>query len=83
MLRRALMPRARHAHSLHVVERRHRDGLWLPVALAVPGATGASAMQAYRRCLPRELWKALTLRARLQGKDEFAGLVPGNLLAAH
>ncbi len=84
MLHRVLARRPRAtARSLHVVERRHRDGVWLPVALAVRAKNAAAAVQAYRRCLPGELWHALTLRARLQANGEFAGLTPAGLLAAH
>ena len=80
MLGRALHRRPRDtANALHVVERRHRDGSWLPVALAVRAKNGAEAVHAYRSCLPRALWRALRLRARLQTRGEFAGAVRGSL----
>ncbi|MBA2291640.1 MAG: hypothetical protein H0W15_04195 [Gemmatimonadales bacterium] len=54
---------------LHVIERLHRDGMWLPVALGIRALDTADALAKYRSCLPPDVWPRVTFRARLQELD--------------
>lgn len=54
---------------LHVIERLHRDGMWLPVALGIRARNTDDALAAYRSCLPPGVWSRVTFRARLQNLD--------------
>ena len=63
----------------HVVERKHRDGSWLPVALGIRARSNADALRKYRRCIPTGVWRAVRFRARIQEQGE----LDGGLLRAH
>ncbi len=53
----------------HVVERLHRGGIWIPVALGIRAHDTEEALAAYRSCLPPNVWTRVTFRARLQEID--------------
>lgn len=53
----------------HVIERLHRDGIWLPVALGIRARDTDDALAAYRSCLPPDVWPRVVFRARLQELD--------------
>ncbi len=57
----------------HVVERRHRDGSWIPVALGIRARDAIDALTRYRKCLPEGVWRRVSFRARLQEQGEFDG----------
>ena len=68
----------------HVVERRHRDGSWIPVALGIRAQDAIAALARYRRCLPAGVWRRVSFRARLQEQGEFdGGLVGGAMVVRH
>ncbi len=54
----------------HVVERLHRDGMWIPVALGIRARDTDEALATYRSCLPPGIWPRVTFRARLQELDK-------------
>ena len=58
----------------HVVERRHRDGSWIPVAVGIRATSALDALRKYRSCLPSGVWTSVKFRARLQEPPEFGAL---------